>query len=69
MAGTQTERERPPAVVGSVYTGFIMRGKPEYRCGVESPPAEFPLAREPIWRGEVPDGARCSSCGLSLVEL
>lgn len=61
--------DRPPQIVGYRYSGFVFSGPPEYRCGADADSASFPTVREPVWRGEVPDLAECSACGIFLKEL
>lgn len=69
MTGPTLSGARPPAVIGYAYKTFYLGMAGHYRCGADSPPADFPLVRDPIYRGEAPEDALCEVCGIRLVEL
>jgi len=65
------EDMRPPLIVGARLVPFLIVGEPADRfyCPIHTPHVEFPTSIEQIWRGEIPSGAKCEDCGLSLVDL
>jgi hypothetical protein len=69
MAAVDT---RPPLVVGYEEHPFIIY-EPEpprqFYCPIHAPHLHWPSHTEPIWRGEVPEGASCKVCGIELSEL
>lgn len=71
MSVPSQTRSRPPLVVGYRIRPFLVVGdeRADYRCGIHGHPVDWPTTREQIWRGEVPDGASCSECGIDLAEL
>lgn len=65
--------ERPPMIVGYEFKSFITHGddRRTFYCPIHSyyHTNTWPDSYEPIWRGEVPEGAECVECGIALKGL